>query len=151
MLKAIDLDELNRQIRTKTQDDEFVIPGLHAVLGAGINDDNNNTTRAGVANGGAGIFKPGYSLSGARRESAHKLPTKPELSAEKFHLNTNSSTTAGDGSSRHGTSVPTAVNMDFSDVVGESAHGPVSKKPSLTTVSQDDAIDMLAFLKGPTV
>lgn len=151
MLKAIDLDELNRQIRTKTQDDEFVIPGLHAVLGAGINDDNNNTNRAGVANGGTGIFKPGYSLSNARGEKAHKLPTKPEPSAEKFHLNTNSSTTGGDGSSRHGTSAPTAVNMDFSDVVGESARGPASKKPSLTTVSQDDAIDMLAFLKGPTV
>ncbi|GAV52216.1 hypothetical protein ZYGR_0AG02070 [Zygosaccharomyces rouxii] len=155
MLKAIDLDELNRQIRAKTKDDDFVIPGLHAVLGAGSNNSNtnnndNNTRRASVANGGTGIFKPGYSLSSTRSEDAHRLPTRREPSAENIHVDTYAGATDGERSSRNGTSVPTAVNMDFSDVVGEGSHGPVSKKPSLTTVSQDDAIDMLAFLKGPT-
>ncbi|CAR26237.1 ZYRO0B05038p [Zygosaccharomyces rouxii] len=153
MLRAIDLDEVNRQIRLKSKDDDFVIPGLQAVLGASHDNDNKNnidTRRASVADGGTGIFKPGYSLSATRSEDIGGLPTRWEPSAENPHINTNASATDGEGRSRNGTSVPTAVNMDFSDVVGEGPHGPASKKLSLATVTQDDAIDMLAFLKGPT-
>lgn len=153
MLKAIDLDEINRQIRMRTKDDEFVVPGLQFALGASqVNSNDRNTTDQGdVANGGSGFFKPGYSLSPNGTDGDDGLPTRWSPSAEILQHNSNvNSTIDGEGRSRNGTVCPTTVNTDFSDTVTEGTHGPTSKKPSMTTVTQDDDIDMLAFLKGPT-
>ncbi|AQZ09671.1 GPR1 (YDL035C) [Zygosaccharomyces parabailii] len=135
MLEAIDLDELNRQLRLRSKDDEFVIPGLQAALQNKFEQPHEGKSQPSV-------FKPGYSLSDTVEGS-------PWL-ARRDHQSTEISN-ASNSNHNNGSTLPVTVNMDFSNVVAGNAASSASKKLSIAATNQDDSMDMLSFLKGHTI
>lgn len=122
MLKGIDLDELDRQIRHRNVDHDFVLPGLQLALGKS-NDCKANSEA---------LFKPEYSV---RDE---KKTTSGRQNGEGPHTQVNS--------------VPVGLNAnaDFSDVVNTGS-GALAKGSSRGPYEEndEDKMGMLAFLKGP--
>lgn len=69
MLHGIDLDELNRELRRRADENEFILPGLKQAL------NKNSTNGAKKINELAKpIFKPGYSVDGNDESSVQAQP-----------------------------------------------------------------------------
>lgn len=129
MLKGIDLDELDRQLRQKAIDHDFVLPGLHFALNKdtdGRHDLNRTYSKP--------IFKPEYSINNEKK------------AADK--------TQNGESARAHPASahVHLDVNADFGDTVKKepAKYFEEGDTQSHGNESDKDRIGMLAFLNGPT-
>lgn len=123
MLHGIDLDELNRELRRKSDVNDFVLPGLRQALdknSAGGTKKNDKPT--------APLFKPGYTV-GKERNDLQKLQESAQ--AQPNHVD-----------------LVLSPDLDFSDVVRGESPGPVEQagRQSPADPSEGDRMGMLAFL-----
>lgn len=121
MLHGIDLDELNRELRHRPSDNDFVLPGLKQALKSPAGSQRPSDTP---------IFKPGYTVAKNKNtpmQGADELLAQSQTTHPKFSLNPDS---------------------DFSDVVRGQSPGSSEKddKESHPGSSQGDKMGMLAFL-----
>lgn len=135
MLEAIDLDELNRQLRLRSKDDEFVIPGLQAALQCKTEQVQQEASQPRV-------FKPGYSLSD-KTQGLTSSPSRLNRSPENFS-NGKKSVNSGDDIYLK----TAAINMDFTGVVRGNAPSSASREPSAAVTNHNESMDMLSFLQG---
>lgn len=126
--EGIDLDELDRYLRTKDQLDDFVIPGLENAMNLGKANDNQ-------------IFKPNYSLTNnaSLNGSQNDKPSSKRSSITAFHYSKS-------------LDLSSIKNMDFSDVTNRSnlpGIGPGVERTNLnsTSSSREQELDLLSFLK----
>lgn len=125
MLKGIDLDELNRQLRLKSTNEDFT-------LSRRLNEPSSNE-KSNQASGSDNIFKANYSLTNSGTAGNEQTGNRSGItnlatihSNRKFDMDT-----------------------DFSDVVMQDGHHQkLVKKNNTGSDTEDDDMDMLAFLKG---
>lgn len=126
MLGGVDLDELDRQIRRKSMDHDFVLPGLQLALNkGGENGQDLAKTKSKP------LFKPEYSVSNEKRPAsgtrdrtaAHAQPGLAQMCL--------------------------SADEDFSDVVKKDSSKATGEASARHGDGGQDEMGMLAFLKGP--
>lgn len=128
MLKGIDLDELDRQLRMKSKNEDFVLPGLQMAL------YTTNDQAQAQGEPSDTLFKQNYSLSNRKKDEAEK-PTTTGRAAPSSSAPTN---------------ITLNMNTDFSDVARKPTSGAAGNNSNNNSNEVEDSMGMLAFLKGPT-
>lgn len=113
--EGIDLDELDRYIRYRNRNDDFVLPGLEMVLGNSKNNSN---------------FKPNYSFTIPNGKSNFKNAS----ATEKEHSPHDRGISSLD--------IEKVTNMDFTDITNETLVNP-TMQPATSEIEELDLIGFL--------